>query len=118
MAHLSCEGVHKSSAALTHMVFFVIKLLNHFPVKGGVSTQYSPETTMSGQTINYRQYSSPRGGWTTQQSCRENTGSTFIGALIEQAGRAIVLFTHHRLSDLESIVDRYLYATIVHHQSQ
>ena len=46
---------------LTHMVFFVVKLLNLFPVKGGVSTEYSPKTIMSGQTINYKQYSLPFG---------------------------------------------------------
>ena len=49
------------SKMLTHMVFFVVKLLNLFPVKGGVSTEYSPKTIMSGQTINYKQYSLPFG---------------------------------------------------------
>jgi len=43
------------------MVFFVVKLLNHFPVKGGVSAQYSPKTIMSGQTLNYKQCSLPFG---------------------------------------------------------
>ena len=47
------------SKMLTHMVFFVVKLLNLFPVKGGVLTEYSPKTIMSGQTINYKQYSLP-----------------------------------------------------------
>ena len=37
---------------VTHMVFFVVKLLNYFPAKGGVSTHYSPKTNMSGQTLN------------------------------------------------------------------
>ncbi len=46
---------------MTHMVFFVVKLLNYFPAKGGVSTQYSPTTIMSGQTINYKQCSLPFG---------------------------------------------------------
>jgi len=46
---------------LTHMVFFVVKLLNYFPTKGGVSTQYSPKTIMSGQTLNYKQCSLPFG---------------------------------------------------------
>jgi len=49
------------SKMLTHMVFFVVKHLNHFPVKGGVSTQSSPKTIMSGQNINYKQYSLPFG---------------------------------------------------------
>ena len=46
---------------LTHMVFFVVKLLNHFPTKGGISTEYSPKTIMSGQTLNYKQCSLPFG---------------------------------------------------------
>ena len=40
----------------THMVFFVTKLLNFFPVKRGISDQYSPKAIMSGEIINYRQY--------------------------------------------------------------
>jgi len=46
---------------LTHMVFFVVKLLNYFPAKGGVSTHFSPKTIMSGQTLNYKQCSLPFG---------------------------------------------------------
>jgi hypothetical protein len=46
---------------LTHMVFFVVKLLNYFPAKGGVLAQYSPKTIMSGQTLNYKQCSLPFG---------------------------------------------------------
>ncbi len=49
------------SKIVTHMVFFVVKLLNYFPAKGGVSTQYSPKTIMSGQTLNYKQCSLPFG---------------------------------------------------------
>jgi hypothetical protein len=43
------------------MVFFVVKLINYFPAKNGVSAQYSPKTIMSGQTINYKQCSLPFG---------------------------------------------------------
>jgi len=46
---------------LTHMVFFVVKMLNHFPVKGGVSALYSPKTILSGQTLNYKQCALPFG---------------------------------------------------------
>ena len=42
-----------------HMVFFYTKLLNFFPVKGGISDQYSPNAIMSGEIINYRQYFLP-----------------------------------------------------------
>jgi hypothetical protein len=44
-----------------HMVFFVVKLLNHFPAKGGVSSQFSPKTIMSGERIRYKQYCLPFG---------------------------------------------------------
>jgi hypothetical protein len=46
---------------ITHMVFFVVKMLNYFPAKGGVSTQFSPKTIMSGQTLTYKQCSLPFG---------------------------------------------------------
>ena len=46
---------------LTHMVFFVVKLLNYFPAKGGVSDYHSPKTIMSGQMLNYKQCSLPFG---------------------------------------------------------
>jgi hypothetical protein len=46
---------------LTHMVFFVVKMLNYFPAKGGVSDYYSPKTIMSGQTLNYKQCFLPFG---------------------------------------------------------
>jgi hypothetical protein len=43
------------------MVFFVVKLLNYFPAKGGVSDHYSPKAIMSGEVISYKQYSMPFG---------------------------------------------------------
>ncbi|MGL6130279.1 MAG: hypothetical protein ACRCZ9_01525, partial [Fusobacteriaceae bacterium] len=46
---------------VTHMVFYVVKVLNNFPVKGGVSENYSPKTIMSGETIIYKQYTLPFG---------------------------------------------------------
>ncbi len=46
---------------LTHMIFFTVKMLNYFPVKGGISMQYSPKTIMSGHTLNYKQCSLPFG---------------------------------------------------------
>jgi hypothetical protein len=45
----------------THMVFFIVKLLNYFPAKGGVSTEFSPKTIMSGECINYKHYCVPFG---------------------------------------------------------
>ncbi len=46
----SCEDVNSHG-------FFVVKLLNYFPAKGGVLAHYSPKTIMLGQTLNYKQCS-------------------------------------------------------------
>ncbi len=46
---------------LMHMVFFVVKLLNYFPAKGGVLDHHSPKAIMSGEVISYKQYSMPFG---------------------------------------------------------
>jgi hypothetical protein len=43
------------------MIFFAVKLLNYFPVKGGVSEHYSPKAIMSGGQIHYKYYSMPFG---------------------------------------------------------
>ena len=47
----------------THMVFFVTKLLNFFPIKGSILDQYSPKAIMSGEIINYKQYCLPFGSY-------------------------------------------------------
>ena len=36
-------------------------MINYFPAKGGVLTEYSPKTIKSGQRINYKQCSLPFG---------------------------------------------------------
>ncbi len=46
---------------MMHMVFYVVKLLNYFPAKGGVSEIYSPKTIMSGKIINFKKFSFPFG---------------------------------------------------------
>jgi hypothetical protein len=46
---------------LTHRVFFVVKMLNYFPAKGGISDYHSPKTIMSGQTLNHKQCFLPFG---------------------------------------------------------
>ncbi len=43
---------------LTHMVFYAVKLLNYFPVKGGVSEIYGPNTIMSGEVLDFKKISS------------------------------------------------------------
>jgi hypothetical protein len=46
---------------LTHRVFFVVKMLNYFPAKGGISDYHSLKTIMSGQTLNHKQCFLPFG---------------------------------------------------------
>ena len=46
---------------LTHMIFYVVKLLNYFPAKGGVSDQYGPKAILAGEVIQYKYYSMPFG---------------------------------------------------------
>jgi hypothetical protein len=39
-----------------HIVLNVVKLLNFFPTKGGVSETLSPKTIMSGETLDYKKH--------------------------------------------------------------
>ena len=43
------------------MIFYVVKLLNRFPVHGGVSDQFSPKAIMVGEIVKYKFYSMPFG---------------------------------------------------------
>jgi hypothetical protein len=46
---------------MMHMVFYVVKLLNYFPAKWGVSEIYGPKTIVSGEIINFKKFSLPFG---------------------------------------------------------
>ena len=46
---------------VVHAVLFVTKQLNLFPVKGGISTQFSPRQIMTGEVVNYKFCSVPFG---------------------------------------------------------
>jgi hypothetical protein len=39
------------------MVFYAVKLLNYFPVKGGVSETYGPKAIMSGKVLDFKKNS-------------------------------------------------------------
>jgi hypothetical protein len=41
---------------MIHIVFHVVKLLNFFPTKGGVSDTLSPKTILSGETLDYKKH--------------------------------------------------------------
>jgi hypothetical protein len=45
------------------MVFYAVKLLNYFPVKGGVSEIYSPKAIMSGEVLDFKKISLPFGSY-------------------------------------------------------
>ena len=45
----------------TYMVFYVVKLLNYFPAKGGISDQYSPKAILSGKLVHIKYYTMPFG---------------------------------------------------------
>ena len=46
---------------LIHSVLFVTKQLNLFPVKGGVSAQFSPKQILTGEVVHYKFCSMPFG---------------------------------------------------------
>jgi hypothetical protein len=39
-----------------HIVFHAVKLLNYFPMKGGVSDTLSPKTILSGETLDFKKH--------------------------------------------------------------
>ena len=45
-----------------HIILFVTKLLNMFPVKGGIQG-WSPKQIMAGEVIHYKDYSLPVGSY-------------------------------------------------------
>ena len=72
-----------------YMVYLVVKLLNHFPVKGGISDTISPKTIMSGETLHYKkdfslqfgQYCQVREEDTPRNSMKARTqGAICLGA--------------------------------------
>jgi hypothetical protein len=44
---------------MMHMVFYVVKLLNYFPEKGGVSEIYGSKAIMSGEITDFKKFSLP-----------------------------------------------------------
>jgi hypothetical protein len=41
---------------MIHLIFNCVKLLNHFPVKGGISDTLSPKTIMTGNTLHDKKH--------------------------------------------------------------
>ncbi len=49
------------AVVLVNAVLFVTKQLNLFPVKGGISNQFSPKQIMTGEVVHYKFCSVPFG---------------------------------------------------------
>ena len=56
------------------MVFYAVKLLNYFPVKGGVSEVFGPKAIMSGEVLDFKTFSLPFGSYC--QVHEENSRAT------------------------------------------
>jgi hypothetical protein len=41
---------------MIHIMLNAVKMLNFFPIKGGISNTLSPKTIMSGETLDYKKH--------------------------------------------------------------
>jgi hypothetical protein len=71
---------------LTHMVLYAVKLLNYFPVKGGVSEIYGPKAIMSGKVLDFKKNSLPFGSY-----CQVHEEKLPHNSLVNRTLRAISL---------------------------
>jgi hypothetical protein len=68
------------------MVFYAVKLLNYFPVKGGVSEIYGPKAIMSGKVLDFKKNSFPFGSY-----CQVHEEKLPCNSLVNRTLRAISL---------------------------
>jgi hypothetical protein len=71
---------------LVNAVLFVTKQLNLFPVKGGISTQFSPKQIMTGKVVHYKICSIPFG-----QYCQMSEEGTPRNSLAARTQGAIAI---------------------------
>ena len=71
------------SLVLVHAVLFVTKQLNLFPVKGGISAQFSPKQIMTGEVVHYKFCSLPFGQYC--QISKEETPQNSLAARTQGA---------------------------------
>ena len=57
----SLPFMHFPKQLTIYMIFCVVKLLNYFPVKGGVSDQFSPNAILARELVHYKYYFMPFG---------------------------------------------------------
>jgi hypothetical protein len=55
-AHHSLPFQRIPKLLMIHIVLNAVKMLNFFPIKGGISDTLSPKTIMSGETLNYKKH--------------------------------------------------------------
>jgi hypothetical protein len=56
---------------MIHIVLNAVKMLNFFPMKGGISDTLSPKTIMSGETLDYKKHLSLQVGDYTVRCTRK-----------------------------------------------
>ena len=66
-----------------HIVCHAVKLLNHFPTKGGILDMVSPKAIISGETLHYKKYLSLQ----IEQYCRKCTKKMYQGGVSYQEPR-------------------------------
>ena len=70
-----------------HIIFVAVKLLNHFPPKGGISDTISPKTIMTGETLDYKTHLSLQLG----QYCQVHEDDTPRNSQLPRTQGAICL---------------------------
>jgi hypothetical protein len=70
-----------------HIVFIAVKLLNHFPPKGGISDTVSPKTIMTGETLDFKKHLSLQLG----QYCQVHEENTPRNSQLPRTQGAICL---------------------------
>jgi hypothetical protein len=78
-----------------HMVFIAVKLLNHFPPKGGISDTVSPKTIMTGETLDYKKHFSLQLG----QYCQVHEEDTPRNSQLPRTQGAICLGPSGNIQD-------------------
>jgi hypothetical protein len=72
---------------MIHIVFNAVKMLNFFPMKGGISDMLSPKTIMSGETLEYKEHLSLQVG----QYCQVHKEDTLCSSQSPRTKCAISL---------------------------
>jgi hypothetical protein len=72
---------------MIHIVLNAVKMLNFFPMKGGISDTLSPKTIMSGESLDYKKHLSLRGG----QYCQVHEEDTLCNTQRPRTKGAILL---------------------------